>query len=159
MLKEYNIYIDYYHKTIGNCYGLSIMLNLYDGNFKLIQGGILDIKYDFDVKINYLYKHSWLEKDDIVYDPALRIITPKELYYIFVEKQDEYSKEETENMLRKIGFNLTHFRDFISDVQNMNNETIGYNSLLNKIDTPEMKEEGEKLISLVRKIKYEHKSK
>ena len=69
-------------------------------------------------------------------------------YYTFFLKQEEYSKEETEAILRRIGFNLTHFRDFMNGVQIGNNETIRYRSLVNEMDSPKMKEEGEKLISL-----------
>lgn len=141
MKKEYNIYVDYHNGTIGNCYTLSIMFNLYNGDFKLIQGGIPYERNSFGMTSKHFYQHSWLEKDDIVYDPALRIITPKDLYYTFVQKQDEYSKEDTENILRRIGFNLTHFRDFLSGVQIGNDETIRYRCLVNKVDSPEFKEE------------------
>ena len=153
MKKEYNVHVDYHNGTIGNCYALSIMFNLYNGDFKLIQGGIPYERTSFGMTSKHFYQHSWLEKDDIVYDPALRIITPKDLYYTFVQKQDEYSKEDTENILRRIGFNLTHFRDFLSGVQIGNDETIRYRCLVNKVDSPEFKEEGEKLISHVRALK------
>ena len=153
MKKEYNVHVDYHNGTIGNCYALSIMFNLYNGDFKLIQGGIPYERTSFGMTSKHFYQHSWLEKNDIVYDPALRIITPKDLYYTFVQKQDEYSKEDTENILRRIGFNLTHFRDFLSGVQIGNDETIRYRCLVNKVDSPEFREEGEKLLTLVRKIK------
>lgn len=153
MKKEYNVHVDYHNGTIGNCYALSIMFNLYNGDFKLIQGGIPYERTSFGMTSKHFYQHSWLEKDDIVYDPALRIITPKDLYYTFVQKQDEYSKEDTENILRRIGFNLTHFRDFLSGVQIGNDETIRYRCLVNKVDSPEFKEEGEKLISHVKSLK------
>jgi len=148
MKQEYNINMDYYRDTMNNCHGLSIMFNLFDGSFKLVQGGISYKQYSYDNKERF-WQHSWLEKGDIVYDPALRIVAPKELYYKFFQKQDEYSREETENMLKRIGFNLTHFRDFMSGAQIGNYETFRYRCLLNKIDSPEMKEEGEKLIRLV----------
>lgn len=151
MQKEYSMYFDYFDNTLGNCYGLSIMVNLFDESFKLVQGGIPYQRCGFNTITNYFYQHSWLERKDIVYDPALRVITPKDLYYIFVQKQDEYSKEETENILLRIGFNLTHFRDFMKGRQIGNDETIGYRSLVNKIDSPEMREEGKKLLSLVKK--------
>lgn len=153
MKKEYNVHVDYHNGTIGNCYALSIMFNLYNGDFKLIQGGIPYERTSFGMTTKHFYQHSWLEKDDIVYDPALRIITPKDLYYTFVQKQDEYSKEDTENILRRIGFNLTHFRDFLSGVQIGNDQTIRYRCLVNKVDSPEFREEGEKLLAHIRKIK------
>lgn len=149
MLQEYNMIFDYHNDTLGECYGLSIMFNLFDETFNLVQGGIPYKKGRF----NYFYQHSWLEKENIIYDPALRLVTLKELYYIFVQKQDVYTTEETENILRRIGFNLTHFRDFMNGVQIGNNETIRYKSLVNKIDSPEMREEGEKLILVAKSRK------
>lgn len=150
MKENYDLYINYYGYTLGNCYGLSILFNLFDGNFKLVQGGIpYQREYYGGTTTKYFYQHSWLEIGDIVYDPALRIVTPKNLYYIFVQKQDVYSKEETENILRRIGFNLTHFRDFMNGSRIGNDESLHYRSLVNKIDSPEMKDEGEKLIRVI----------
>ena len=150
---EYDMCIDYYNGTLGNCYALSILLNLYDKNFKLVQGGIPYKSVHYLEKPNRFYQHSWLEINDYVYDPAFRIITTKELYYMFVVKQDEYSKEDTENILRRIGFNLTHFRDFLNGIQIGGDETVRYRILVKKTDSPEMRDEGEKLISLVKKLK------
>ena len=146
MKSEYDLYLDYYHGTFGNCYGLSIMMNLFNGDFKLVQGGIPYINRNQ----KGFYQHSWLEYKDVVYDPAFRIITPKELYYYFVEKQDEYSKEETEEMLRKVGVNLTHFKDFLRGRQVGGDETIRYRSLVNRVGSEEFRIEGEKLLSLVK---------
>lgn len=152
MRNEYNIKIDYYSGTLGNCYALSILLNLYDSNFKLIQGYIPYKSAYFLENSNCRYQHSWLEVDNYVYDPALKIITPKELYYMFVNKEDEYTQEDTENMLRRIGFNLTHFRDFMSKKQIGGDETIRYRMLVDKIDSKEFKEEAEELITHVKKL-------
>ncbi len=146
MQQEYNMSFNYYNYTLGNCYGLSILFNLFDERFNLVQGGIPYQRHEFGVTTDHFYQHSWLEIGDIIYDPALRIVTTKDLYYIFVQKQDVYLKEETENILRRIGFNLTHFRDFMNGIQVGNNETIRYRTLVHKIDSPEMKEAGEKLI-------------
>ena len=153
MKDEYDKYIDYYNNTLGSCYALSILLNLYDGNFKLIQGGIPYKSVYYLEKPNRFYQHSWLEIDDYVYDPALRIITTKELYYMFVQKEDEYSKEDTENILRRIGFNFTHFKDFLNGIQIGGDETVLYRLSVEDIDSEENKEEGEKLISKVRSLK------
>lgn len=153
MKNEYNIKVDYFKGTIGNCYALSIMFNLYNGDFKLIQGYIPYTRETISGKVKRYYQHSWLEKDNFVYDPALKIITPKELYYKIVQKEDEYSKEETENILRRIGFNLTHFKDFMNGEQIGNDETIRYRALVKEIDSPKFKEEGEKLIAHVKSLK------
>jgi len=150
MEQEYDMSFNYYNNTLGNCYGLSILFNLFDGSFNLVQGGIPYQREELGIKTDHFYQHSWLEKDDIVYDPALMVVTTKDLYYTFVQKQDVYTKQETENILRRIGFNLTHFRDFIGGKQIGNDETIRYKTLVNKIDSPEMKEEGDKLIKALK---------
>ena len=125
-----------------------ICLNLYNGDFKLIQGGFPYKKSSYSEREEF-YQHSWLEIDDYVYDPALRIVTPKDLYYMFFTKQDEYSKEQTETIVKRLGFNLTHFRDFINGVQIGNDETFRYKMLVKKIDSPEFKKQGEELIALL----------
>ena len=38
----------------------------------------------------------------MVYDPALRVVTPKSLYYKFFDKIDEFSKEQTKFLLKKL---------------------------------------------------------
>ena len=147
MKDEYDVHADYYNGTLGNCYALSIMMNLFNGKFKLIQGGI---PYTRRHRDGDYYQHSWLEYGNFVYDPALRIVTPKDLYYKFVVKEDEYTKEETEDMLRKIGFNLTHFKDYLNGIQIGGDETVRYRSSVNKVGSDEFREEGEKLLSLVK---------
>ncbi len=151
MKTEYNQNWSYFTNTYNNCYGLSIMFSLFDSSFKLVQGGIYYERKRKDKITKYYFQHSWLEKDNYVYDPALRIVTLKELYYIFFQKQKEYSKEETESILRRIGFNLTHFEDFLNGKQIGGNMSIMYRNLLKKVDSPEMKEQGEDLLKLVRK--------
>lgn len=42
----------------------------------------------------------------------------------------------------------------MNGIQIGNDETIRYRSLVNKIDSPEMREEGERLLSLVKKYKH-----
>lgn len=158
MKKEYNMTIDYHNRTLGNCYALSILFNLYNGDFKLVQGGIPYIENLLSGPVDRIYQHSWLEKDNIIYDPALKIVTTKDLYYTFVIKEDEYSKEQTENILRRIGFNLTHFRDFICGIQIGNNESIMYRTLNKKIDSEENKIAGEKLITAIKSLKFKNKN-
>ncbi len=153
LAKEYNLNYNYYTNTLGNCYILSIMFNLFDGDFKLVQGGIPYQNNGFNITTDHFYQHSWLEKDGIVYDPALRIIVPADLYYKFVRKDNVYSKEETENILRRIGCNFTHFKDYIAGKQIGNNESIMYRLSVKNIDTPKMKDDGERLISLAKSYK------
>lgn len=56
MKKEYNIYVNYHNGTIGNCYTLSIMFNLYNGDFKLIQGGIPYERNSFGMTSKHFYQ-------------------------------------------------------------------------------------------------------
>ena len=70
MQQEYAMSFNYYNGTLGNCYGLSILFNLFDGSFKLVQGGIPFQREELGIKTGHFYQHSWLEKDDIVYDPV-----------------------------------------------------------------------------------------
>lgn len=94
--------------SFRNCFGLSIVFNLYDESFKLVQG-----YYNFPYK-NEIYRHSWLEKDGIVYDPAMRIITLSNLYYQFFTPKDVYSKEEIIDILHRIGNHMTFFSDYFA---------------------------------------------
>lgn len=149
MNKEYNICVDYHNNTIGNCYALSIMFTLFHKDFKLVQGGM---PYIQDSCEKY-YQHSWLEYKDYVYDPSLRIVTTKELYYKFLEKHDEYSKKDVEEMLKRIGFNLTHFRDYLNGEEIGDNWNYKYRNTVKNIDSLEYKEAGERLLSLVKRYK------
>lgn len=56
-------------------------------------------------------------------------------------------------MLRRIGINFTHFRDFLAGKQIGKDETIRYRTLINFIDSEENKKEGERLISQIKALK------
>jgi hypothetical protein len=79
--KHYN----YYENSLHNCYFLSTVFSLYDSSWKLVQGKSIH---------SGIGKHSWLEKNGICYDPALRIITSSKLYYEFFNIVKSYSKKE-----------------------------------------------------------------
>lgn len=68
---------------------------------------------------------------------------------MFFEKQDEYSKEETKSILKRIGFNLTHFRDFLDRKRIGNNESLLYR--IRSIDTPKEQKEATDLIDAIEK--------
>ena len=154
MSKEYGKNIDYYNFTIGNCYALSILLNLFDEDFKLIQGYIpYEKQLEFCPSEEASYLHSWTEFKDIVYDPALRVVTPKELYYKFAVKTDEFTKDQTEKILKRIGLNLTHFRIFLSGLRVDGDNLLMSRVRFQKIGSTENKEQGEKLIKLVKNKK------
>lgn len=157
METEYNLQVDYHKNTLRNCYALSIIFNLYNGEFKLAQGVIPYEEELVSRTVTRLYQHSWLEMGNIIYDPAFRIITTKDLYYTFFQKEDEYSNEDTENILRRVGFNLTYFKAFMNGEQIGNNEVRSYRNLVKDIDSPKSKEEGERLIYLVKSLKKQQK--
>lgn len=138
----------YHNGTMRNCYALSIMYNIYNGDFKLVQGGFNYTKRsEFFPKHGEpaFFQHSWLEKDDIVYDPALMMVVPKDLYYRIFEKKDVYTKDETKDMLKRVGLNLTYFSDFLNGKRIGNDQTLLYR--MRSTDTPERKAEGEEFIS------------
>lgn len=137
----------YHQGSNYNCYALSIVLNLYDETLLLHQG-----YYNFGGSsfegIETPYHHSWLEKNGIVYDPAMRIITPSELYYQFFTTKDTYEQEETEEMLHRLGYNLTFFSDYLSN--HFPADEIMYHR--RKIDTEEAYKEGEHFLQKVKTI-------
>jgi hypothetical protein len=149
MKTKYNEEINYKNYTKRKCYQLSILYSLCNSSFKLVQGGYTYKKYNefFPHKPDEeFYQHSWLEKGDIVYDPEKRIVVPKNLYYKIFEKEDEYTQEETKEMLKRVGYNLTYFSHFINGIQIGNCELISYRYSKDRMNTPEKYEEGKRLI-------------
>jgi len=140
--------ISYKRCTLGNCYMLSTICNIYDEQFKLIQGGFPYDKHIefFKETIPEYYQHSWLEYKNVVYDPALRVITPKKLYYAFFEKIDEYSKEETKSLLKKTGGAFAYYRDWL---EGLPTDTAGRLLFLNRGTDEEMTQKGNTLISKI----------
>lgn len=88
---------DYHKNSSCGCHILSSLFCLSDPSWNLIQG-----EYKFQKKSNPFY-HSWLEKDGIVYDPAMKVITAKELYEQYFFSKYCYNKEELITLLKRTG--------------------------------------------------------
>lgn len=140
--------ISYNRCTFTNCHMLSTICNIYDERFKLIQGGFpYSIHSEFSEKpISEYFEHSWLEYKNVVYDPALRIITPKNLYYAFFEKTDEYSKEETKSLLKKTGGVFTYYRQWLYGSPT---DIVGRLLFMGKPSDEEREQQGNTIISKI----------
>lgn len=96
---------NYYNNSFGKCYVLSSLLCFSTDDWILHQG-MLDYK-------GKPFKHSWLEKGNIVYDPAFNLITFKELYDYFFITTNSYNNEEARNL-----FERTNIFLFYEDIEN-----------------------------------------
>lgn len=86
---------DYHENSQNGCYILSSLFCLSDSSWNLVQG-----EYKFQNKKHPFY-HSWLEKEEIVYDPAMRVVTPKRLYENYFNSKYHYEKEELIKLLKR----------------------------------------------------------
>ncbi len=97
---------DYHKNSKCGCHILSSLFCLSDPSWNLIQG-----EYKFQKKNDSLY-HSWLEKDGIVYDPAMKLVTSKELYDQYFFSKYCYNKEELIILLKRTG-TFTYYEEDI----------------------------------------------
>ena len=79
----------------------------------------------------------------------MRIITPSNLYHEFFTTKDIYTKEETESIIHKLGYNLTFFSDYLND--NFPQDERVYYRL--RYGTEEAYNEGEEFLQEIKKIK------
>lgn len=123
----------------GNCYATSVFLTSGMDKFKLVHGNI-----NIYPKNNY-HNHSWIEKDDFVYDSTDGFKYEKELYYKLYEAESvvTYDEENCKNynfyqdMIQQydeanIPF-LTIFLQFLEEEENKI-PTINHNLLLKEIE-------------------------
>lgn len=96
---------DYFDRSYGNCYALSTAFNLYDEAYDLVQGKCYHRERP--------YKHSWVQKANIIYDPAMRMIVPDHLYYDFFTPEYAYLRGDTEAILGLVGYNLNFYSDLV----------------------------------------------
>lgn len=68
---------DFHYHSQGGCYFLSSIFCLSNSNWYLIQG-----EFVFENKENHYY-HSWIQKENIIFDPAMRVVTLDSLYSEF----------------------------------------------------------------------------
>lgn len=127
--------LDYHFKSERGCYFLSTVFSL-ASDWSLTQG-----KMRFEEKENDYY-HSWLEKDNVVFDPALRVITTKDKYDIFFKEDEKYTKEEVQELLKRTGT----FTNYKVDLEEGIIFPIAYFALY---DTERAREEGERIISSI----------
>lgn len=92
---------DYHENTEQGCYFLSILFSL-TSSWDLVQGKRIDA-------LGENYYHSWCEKEGLVYDPSLRVVTLKNKYEKFFIPENKYTKEETQELLKQTG-HFTHFK-------------------------------------------------
>lgn len=69
--------IDFPHQSERGCHILSSIFCLANPSWQIVQG-----VFDFEDKTNF-YPHSWLRKDGIVFDPAMRAVTLESLHEEF----------------------------------------------------------------------------
>lgn len=110
ILQEYvttswtNVNLDYRFKSEKGCYFLSTLFAL-TSDWTLVQG-----QMKFENKENAYY-HSWLEKENVIYDPALRVITSKDKYDIFFKAEQKHNKEEVKQLLKRTGAFTYYIKD------------------------------------------------
>lgn len=115
--------IDYHFHSEKYCHILSSIFVLSKENWKLIQG-----IFNFENSKKKFY-HSWIEKDGIIFDPAMNLITLKPLYEKFFIKKYEYSKDEVIELFKRTSI-FTYFKE---DLENGILNPLGYAFLY---DTP-----------------------
>lgn len=98
---------DYHLNSEGGCHFLSTLFAL-ASDYKLVQGTI-----ENGDKVIY---HSWLKKNGIVYDPADRIVTTEEMYSIFYNEKECYTKEEVKGLYKKTG-TFGYYQQILKEVQ------------------------------------------
>lgn len=104
--KETNI--DYHYNSESGCYILSSVFCLSNSNWNLIQGD-----FDFEIKENHFY-HSWLEKDGIIFDPAMKVVTLKSMYEEFFIPKYKYKQEELKELFKRTGM-FTYYEKDLKD--------------------------------------------
>lgn len=137
--------IDYYNHSERGCYLLSTLFALVT-DWTLVQG-----EMNFKEEKNTYY-HSWLEKDNVVYDPSLRIITSKDRYNLFFLEEDSYTKEELKDYIKKTG-TFTYYR------KDLQNGCVFPAAYLFVYDTQEALEIGERVILDVTQFVDENRGK
>ena len=93
--KEANM--DYHFNSEKGCFALSSIFCLANETWNIVQG-----TFDFEYRKEPFY-HSWLEKDGIVYDPAMKVVTRKEMYEEFFIPKYKYNQEGLKVLFKRTG--------------------------------------------------------
>lgn len=121
--------IDYGYFSQGECYSLSTTYHIAHPEWDLMFG------YQ---TTDDTFKHAWLQKGNIIYDPNARIITISDLYYKYFTLVKRYKLDDTINDLQRLSY---YSFDYLSNPQyGWEKPTIG------KI------KEVDKMISMIREI-------
>lgn len=132
---------DYHLNSEGGCYFLSTLFAL-ASDYTLVQGTIENGEK--------VMCHSWLKKDGIVYDPADRCVTTEEMYSIFYDEKECYTKEEIKDICKKTGA-FGYYQQLLQEVPNrdFSEQKMNYLMAVNILEDLEtfLKEKEEKPIN------------
>lgn len=95
--------MDYHYNAEKGCYFLSTIFALAT-SWELVQG------YSYYKNKDKIFYHSWVEKDGIVFDPAMRIVTTKERYTLFFDGKHRHNKQEVEELFGRTG-TFTYYQE------------------------------------------------
>ena len=114
--------IDYHHQSERGCHILSSIFCLSNPSWQLVQG-----TFDFEDKSNHYY-HSWLKKGNIVFDPAMRVVTLESLYEEFFISKYTYTKEELIPLFEQTGMFTYYEEDLKNGCVNPIGQMFYYNT-------------------------------
>lgn len=135
-----DVKFDYHENTEKGCYFLSILFSLVSP-WNLVQGKRIN-------ELGEEYYHSWCEKDSLVYDPSMRVITTKEKYEKFFISENVYKKEEIKELFLQTG-TFTHFKyDLIEGKINPFYHSLYYKTEIAKITALDILEKLDKQVGL-----------
>lgn len=98
---------DFHYHSQGGYYFLSSIFYLTNSNWYLVQG-----EFDFENKENHYY-HSWIQKENIIFGPTMRVVTLDLLYSEFFLSKYYYQKEEIKPLLKRTGVFTYYEEDLI----------------------------------------------
>lgn len=86
---------DYHFHSEKFCHLLSSIFCFSNSNWNLVQG-IFDFKNE-----KKPYYHSWLESEEIIFDPAMNIVTLKSLYEQFFIEKYKYNQQQVIDLFKR----------------------------------------------------------
>ncbi len=117
-----SLQIDYHHNSERGCHILSSIFCLVNPSWQLVQG-----TFDFEDKSNHYY-HSWLKKEGIIFDPAMRVVTLESLYKEFFISKYTYFKEKLTSLFEQTGMFTYYEEDLKNGCVNPIGQMFYYNT-------------------------------
>lgn len=114
--------IDFHQQSERGCHILSSIFCLSNPSWQLVQG-----IYDFEDKNNF-YPHSWLKKDGLVFDPAMRVVTLEELHKEFFIPKYSYQKDQLISLFQQTGMFTYYEEDLKNGCVNPIGQMFYYNT-------------------------------